>query len=387
VLSSFNLDLLPPLLAEALERAGVDAEVQASPFGQIGQQALDPSSELYASAPQAVVIVPAVEDMLAPVFAGTVAPEDPEAERLLDARLEELESSLDTILERLPGSMAYIVVMGTDRAPVSHVLDPRSGQRGQAIVERFVERIRALGELSPRIAAVDWEWHRRSAGSDALSDDRLWYLGRMRFNPAGTAVFADVCARYVAASRGMSRKVVAVDLDDTLWGGIVGEVGIEGLQIGEDGLGLAFQDFQRELLKLRATGVLLVACSKNNRADAIEVFERHAGMVLRLEHFAAERINWQDKATNVRELAAELDLGVDSFVFLDDNPAERRWVAEAVPGVAVPELPPDPVDRPRFLRELALFDRLRLTDADSQRAAAYAAQRERRRLASTTVSM
>src|SRR5204862_7463962 len=115
------------------------------------------------------------------------------------------------------------------------------------------------------------------------------------------------------------------------------------------------QDFQRELLKLRDTGVLLTLCSRNNAEDAAEVFERHAGMVLRKEHFVAERVNWQDKATNIRELAAELNLGVDSFVFLDDNPVERDWVARALPEVSVPELPEDPAMRPAFIRGLPDF--------------------------------
>jgi FkbH-like protein len=130
----------------------------------------------------------------------------------------------------------------------------------------------------------------------------------------------------------------------------------------------------------------LVLCSKNNVSDVDEVFERHAGMVLKREHFAAERINWQDKATNLRELAAELGLGIDSFVFLDDNPVEREWISQALPEVAVPELPADPAERPAFVRSLPHFQRIALTSADASRSESYAAEGKRRKAATASSS-
>ena len=189
---------------------------------------------------------------------------------------------------------------------------------------------------------MDWDYFACRNGWASFCDDRLWYLGRMRLNPLGLASLADLVAEYLAAFRGATRKVVAVDLDNTLWGGVVGEVGVQGIVLGNEGLGLAFQDCQRELLKWHDSGTLLAVCSKNNPEDALAVFDQHPDMILKREHFAAVRINWQDKATNLREIAAELDLGIDSFVFLDDNPVERGWISKALPEVAVPSLPTDP---------------------------------------------
>ena len=208
----------------------------------------------------------------------------------------------------------------------------------------------------------------------------------MRLNPSGLAVLAELVVRHVAAHRGMAKKVIVLDLDNTLWGGVVGEAGLAGLRLGEDGIGRAFQDFQRELLKLHDAGVLLAVASKNNPEDALEVFDRHAGMVLKRDHLAAMRINWQDKVTSVRELARELNLGIDSFVFLDDNPVEREWMQQGAPEIAVPELPDDPAHRPAFLRQLPLFARIDITDADVLRADSYAAQRHRRELESAVSS-
>jgi len=387
VLSSFNVDLLPPMLVEALERSGTRAEVTLGEFGQIAQEALQPDSGLYRAEPDAVVVVPAVEDMLGPLFEGGPASlAEGDAEALVDQRLAELSATIDALLDRLVGVTCYLVVFGTHRAPFEHVLDPGAGHRGQAAVERFQAGVRTLGERSERVLVVDWDWHVRSVGSAAYGDDRLWYLGRMRLAPTGLAALGELVAQHVAAYRGEARKVVAVDLDGTVWGGVVGEVGLQGLELGEEGLGLAFQDLQRELRKLHDAGVLLVACSKNNPEDVHEAFERHHGMVLRREHLVAERVNWQDKATNLRELAAELNLGLDSFVFLDDNPVERDWVSRSLPQVAVPDLPEDPARRPAFLRDLPHFRRITVTDADTQRAGSYRAQGSRLRLRSDTLS-
>jgi FkbH-like protein len=276
--------------------------------------------------------------------------------------------------------------MGAAHAPLEHLLDPVAPARRQRAVERWVAGVRGLAARSPRVVVVDWDWHARRYGSAAVHDDRLWYLGRMRLNQVGLAALADLVALNAVAYGGRARKVVALDFDGTLWGGIVGEAGVGGLDLGEEGVGLAFQDFQRELLKLHDIGVLLVACSKNNLEDAVEVFEQHPAMVLRREQLAAERINWQDKATNLRELAAELNLGLDSFVFLDDNPVEREWVRATCPEVLVPDLPEDPVDRVAYLRSAPWFARIATTDADLRRAASYKEQRGRTQLREAATS-
>jgi FkbH-like protein len=358
VAGTFNLDLWPPFLVEALERAGLYAHVSLAPFGQLAQELLEPSA-----AADAVVVVPAADDLLG----------------------GELEPLVTAALERRPEATFYVVAFGPEDVAAPYVLDPAAPERGQVEVERFLAEVRGLGALSPRVVVVDWEWASRGVAA-AYRDARLWYLARMRLNPQGLAALADTVAEHVAASRGMARKVVAVDLDDVLWGGVVGEVGLSGIELGEDGLGLAYQDLQRELAKLARTGVLVVAASKNNPTDVDEVLDRHPAMVLRRDDFAALRVSWEDKATSLRGLAEELDLGLDSFVFLDDNPVERDWVRAALPEVLVPELPDDPVDRPAFLRGAPWFRRISVTGADAARTASYQAQSRRRDLRGAVAS-
>ena len=388
VLSTFNVELLPPFLADALERSNQPpATVSLGAFGQLAQELLPPSSTLYRDAPEVLTVVLAVEDLLAPLYASAPSlPSSLDAAALVTDHVDALRSWLGVALERLPGTICYVALVGPLGAPLEHVLAPLAPERGQELVARLREGVLALGELGKRVVVVDWEWHVRALGTAALHDPRLWYLARMRLNQRGLATLAEMLARHVAAHRGVASKVAAVDLDGVLWGGVVGEAGLQGIELGEEGIGLAFQDFQRELLRLRELGVLLAICSKNNPRDAEDVFERHPGMVLRREHFAAERVNWQDKATNLRELATELRVGVDSFVFIDDSPIERGWVRQALPDVVVLELPDDPVERPAILGAAPCFQRIAPTDADRGRAAAYRAERDRRVFATTTAS-
>jgi FkbH-like protein len=386
VLSSFTVDPAAPLLIEALERAGLYGDIQLGDFGQIEQAILDSNSILYRARPDIVVLIPAAEDLLAPLFARPSQFSAADADALAESQAASLSRSIEVLLERLPTVSCYVVAFGPQHAPAEYVLDPRSPQRGQAAVESWLAKVRGLSALSPRVIVVDWDWHTRRIGTAACHDPRLWFLARMRLSPVGLAAMADLIVNHVRAARGHPYKVVALDLDNTLWGGVVGEVGLQGIELGEEGLGLAFQEFQRELLKLHDAGILLTIASKNNPDDALEALRDHPSMVLRREHFAAVRINWQDKATNLRELAEELNLGIDSFVFLDDNPVEREWLKRALPAVLVPDLPSDPVDRPGFLRQVPALQRVTLTEADRIRAETYALQGQRAELRSSASS-
>jgi FkbH-like protein len=371
VLCSFNADSIAPFLVEALERVGFWCEPYLSPFGQMAQAVVDPGSALYEFGPDLAVLIPSAEDLLVPLFQRPGAVSEAEAARLVEERVAQVGSWVETLRSRRGAATVLAVAFGAGRLPGPHVLHPSAPERGQAAVERFVEGVRRTADLGPDVVVVDWDRAAAEEGWAGYRDERLWYLARMRLNLPGLARLSELIAGHVAAARGAARKVAVVDLDNTLWGGVVGEVGLQGLVLGPEGLGLAFQDFQRELLKWHDAGVLLAACSKNNPDDALAAIDGHPDGVLRREHFAGLKINWQDKATNIRELARELNLGLDSFVFLDDNPVERGWVASALPEVLVPELPADPVDRPGFLRAFTPVRRVALTETDRTRARSY----------------
>ena len=175
------------------------------------------------------------------------------------------------------------------------------------------------------------------------------------------------------------KKCIVLDLDNTLWGGVLGEEGISGIKIGGDYPGKAFAFFQKSLLQLSKAGVILAVCSKNNEADVLEAWDKNPFMVLKKEHFAAYRINWTDKATNIKELADELNIGLDSFVFVDDNPTERELIKQMLPMVSVPEFPSQPYELPVFFRQMVddYFKVYSITEEDKKKTEQYKANAAR----------
>ena len=217
---------------------------------------------------------------------------------------------------------------------------------------------------------------------------KLWYLGKI---PFGNEIFKQAVQDIKAALRGMlgyARKLIIIDLDDTVWGGIVGDVGWENLVLGgHHHLGEAYVDFQRALKSMKNRGILLAIVSKNEEQAALEAIKNHPEMVLTLEDFAGWRINWQDKVQNILELMTELNLGLQSAVFIDDNPAERARVKESLPEVLVPDWPEDPLFYPTTLLNLRCFEMSSLSREDMSRAALYLTENQRQDLKKTVRSL
>jgi FkbH-like protein len=190
----------------------------------------------------------------------------------------------------------------------------------------------------------------------------------------------------IGAMYGRMKKCVILDLDNTLWGGIIGDDGIENIQVGSLGIGKAFTEFQYWLKKLKDRGIILAVCSKNTEAVAKEPFEKHPDMVLRLDDFAVFIANWENKVDNIRHIQGILNIGFDAMVFLDDNPFERNIIKENIPGINVPELPDDPADYLEYLYSLNLFETVSLSEEDKLRTEKYQIEAQRNVLQKTFVS-
>jgi FkbH-like protein len=209
--------------------------------------------------------------------------------------------------------------------------------------------------------------------------DKLWYVSKSPFTPALYELAAADIAAVIAGLDGDSRRIIILDLDDVLWGGLVGEVGWEGLNLGgHDHVGEAFVDFQRMLKALTRRGIQLAIVSKNDESTALEAIDKHPEMILRREDFAGWRINWSDKADNLVAVLGEIGLGTESAVFIDDSPIERARVSEAVAGILVPDWPIDPALFRGTLASLRCFDAATMTAEDRSRTAMYAAERARK---------
>ena len=211
-------------------------------------------------------------------------------------------------------------------------------------------------------------------GRNMMLDEKYLYSAKMALSLDILPYVAKQVIDVINALRGKFKKCVVLDLDNTLWGGVIGDDGINNIQIGELGAGKAFTDLQRWLKQLKERGILLAICSKNDEDTAKEPFEKHPDMILHLDDIAMFVANWDDKATNIKYIQQTLNLGMDSFVFLDDNPFERNMVRSLIPEITVPELPEDPALYVSFLKEQNLFETASYSEEDLTRTKQYQAE-------------
>ncbi|HXN48850.1 MAG TPA: HAD-IIIC family phosphatase, partial [Bryobacteraceae bacterium] len=217
-----------------------------------------------------------------------------------------------------------------------------------------------------------------TVGSANWHSPREWNMAKLPFDHSFLPLYADHVCRILAAARGLSRRCLVLDLDNTLWGGVIGDDGLHGIHVGQgDPEGEAYLSFQRYIVLLRQRGVVLAVSSKNEDETARLPFRRHPDMLLREGDFAVFQANWNDKASNIQAIANTLALGLDSFVFVDDNPFERNRVREALPGVAVPEMPEDPAEYARTLSAAGYFEAVTFSQEDLKRAAYYTGNAQR----------
>ena len=389
LLASCTIEVFERPFAAALRQRGFAPSFWTSGFGQYQQDILDARSGLYALDPNVVVLYLDGEDLFRELLRNPLA-------ELADARRAHAErtaaqvgSLVETVASRLP--KATIIVNTTAVPPLNALtgLEYNSEFGIQDAVNEYNRALAAFATGRAGVAVIDAAGLASSMGFERWRDARMWYLARLRHSRHALESLAERYASTICARFGRVKKCIALDLDNTLWGGIIGEDGFEGIRLGEEGIGLAFAEFQEELLNLYRKGVLLALCSKNNPQDALQVIRDHPGMRLREEHFAAVRINWEDKASNLRALAEELNIGLDSFVFVDDNPVERTWVRQSAPEVFVPEWPADPVEYKTTLLRLASehFLKLGITAEDRKRGELYQAQAARRKLESAGASL
>jgi FkbH-like protein len=348
-------------------------EVALADHGDVLRALADPTSHAHQDAVDAVVVVLDADEALG---AGGLVEEVPPAVGAFAAARPEV-----------------LVVVSTLRAAPISVATYAAAQEPEGRAARaaaFDASLRALAASSPNVAVLDLDLVFDPHGRDALVSRAYWYAGRIPY----TTLWFDECGKHLggllAAYAGSSRKVLVCDLDGTLWGGVLGEDGPGGIAIGEDGVGKCYRDLQRSIKALQETGVLLAVASKNDSAEVESVLAEHPMMVLRADDFAALRVDWTDKVTNLRAIAAELALGLDSFVFLDDNPVERALVGEHLPEVAVPEVPKRPeLLADWFAREVAFphFARLKILGGDREKTTQYRARRRRNEVAAESLDL
>ena len=376
VLRSFTLEPVLPLARAAAWTHGLDLTLQAGGFNAYAQELLDPESWVYGFAADAVFLALETQDVAPALWDGFTDHTAGEIRDVADRVLQDFRAWFRAFRSR---SSAYLIVhtLEIPAQPSRGILDGQgSGGQAEAIGEINSGLRRIASEISG-IQVLDYDGLVAACGRSRWRDEQRWATVKLPLRAEGMLALAAEWVRYLCPVAGRVAKVLVADLDNTLWGGVVGEDGPKGIHVSREHPGLAWWKVQRALLDVKRRGILLAVASKNNRQDAVEAFGANPGMPLRWEDFTAERINWQDKATSLREIAAELNLGLDSLAFLDDNPAERELVRRELPEVAVIDLPGDPMGFADAIRRCPALERLSLSGEDANRGRYYVEQRQR----------
>jgi FkbH-like protein len=299
----------------------------------------------------------------------------------------DIAARLDATLERLANLKTPPTVLFSTLFADPVAAMPLSGNvERQALAAKLNERILAFRESHPWFYVVDHLSLVLQHGVGALYDARYEATAQLYFSPNGSRLLSALWFRALRSLERSQRKVCVVDLDNTLWGGILGEDGPDGLQMADSGIGLAYRRFQRSLLELRRSGILLTVCSKNNPNEAMAILQSHPDCLLKPNDFAHIELGWGLKSEAIARTAQKLGLGLDSFVFIDDSPVEREEVSQALPKVDVLDSSGDPMRLVSMLSQYAGFDSLRQTDEDRKRADSYREEAQRNEVLASAAS-
>ena len=367
VLGSSTLTHLLPAIRVAGLRRGIWVETYENDFGQYLQELSDPGSALAEFRPTAILLALDSHDLTAGV---TAAMDQEHADAALSQVLERICATWRLARENFRVPLLHQAALPVHPPVLGNNEHRLAGSRA-AFLTRLNARVRVMAEQDGvDILALDDAAARD--GIRAWFDPGLWHRAKQEVAHAAAPLFGDLVGRWLAAKQGRSFKCLVLDLDNTLWGGVIGDDGMEGIQLGQGSpLGeayTAFQDYARELSR---RGVILAVCSKNDEANALEPFEKHPDMVLRRGDIASFAANWSDKAANIRAIAKELNIGLDALVFVDDNPFERDLVRQELPMVAVPEVSDDPIGYKTALADAGYFEGLAVTGEDRERTSQY----------------
>jgi len=363
-------DTATQLLKQALRGtgydAGLDLQIWEADFGQIERQVFDTASELYTYQPDIVVIFQSTHKLLGKY--NKLQPD--QYSNLAEDQLQLINNIYSTITAALTTKVIIYNYPEID--------DSVFGNYANKAEQAFLFQLRKLNyqlmvyaTQNPDIYLCDISSIQNQVGKAFMFQPSVYISTEMVISIDALPLIASRTIDIISALYSNFKKCLILDLDNTLWGGIIGDDGIENIQIGSLGIGKAFTEFQYWIKKLKNRGIILAVCSKNTEAVAKEAFEKHPDMVLKLADIAAFKINWENKVDNIRQIQSVLNIGFDSMVFLDDNPFERNMVRESIPAITVPELPEDPANYLEYLYSLNLFETVSFSQEDATRTQQY----------------
>jgi FkbH-like protein len=383
VLASATVDHLLPAIRVAGLRRRLLIDVHCGAYGQYRQDILDAASPLHQFSPQAILFSLTGQEAVAAVSLTATVSEVDEAIARLIVQLRSLWKKARKISNGVIIQQTFLDVT----EPLFGSYDRFVPGAPSRVVARLNDRL-CEAAAQEGVLLLDVARASQRDGIDAWFDAGRWLQGKLEIAPQAASLYGDMVARILAAQRGLSKKCLVLDLDNTLWGGVIGDDGLEGIVLGEgSAAGEAHLALQRYAKQLKERGVILAVCSKNDASIAEAAFHDHPEMLLRRSDIAALVANWDDKTENLKAIAARLNIGIDSLVFVDDNPVERARIRQSLPMVAVPELPADIAQYVRCLADAGYFEAIAFTSEDRDRARQYAENAEREALLGSAQSI
>jgi len=379
ILRNIMLEPIEPYLKYLAYRIGFEAEIVFGEYDTIVQETMGSQGNLFAEQTDCVLIFYKLENLswnLARNF-NSLSSDQIEAEK------NRIEETIENVLQGIRSKTDAMILWHGFELPIypSYGIHDTQNANGQLSVLSGLNNLlrRQLSDTQTAYL-VDLNLCIARIGTDNFYDPRYWHIGRAPYTRAALAEIAAENYKFIRAIKGKNKKCLVLDCDNTLWGGIIGEDGLSGIKLSQNYPGSAYYEFQQEIVSLYNRGIIIALCSKNNEDDVWDVFRNHPDMILKEKHIAAAQINWQDKAMNIKQIANDLNIGLDSMVFMDDSEFEANLIRELIPEVEVILLPKNKAVNYRdMLVSCGLLDNLSVSEEDKKRGAMYKAESKRKK--------
>ena len=386
ILSSFTLNGLDETFHVKCSEIGIRYQSYIAGYNQYNQEILNPKSNFYNFSPDVTFLILDIRSLLGDYFYFPYSISSAERKLLVKEKINELEN---LILQFKNNSSSTLVITNFNIPSYSPngIIETKSEFGFHEMIHEINESLRNIVKNQNSIYVYDFNQFVSKYGEKNIFDYRQFHLGSIQIAFNYIPYFAYELMSYVKTMLGVSRKCIVLDLDNTLWGGIVGEDGFDGIELDQTSNGKAFVEFQKQLLSLWQQGIILAINSKNNFDDAMKVIREHPDMILREKHFASIQINWDDKAQNIKQIAEEINIGLNSIVFFDDDKLNQERIKQEFPEVLTVDMPNDPSQYSSILTNLNDFNVLQRTEEDTKRGVMYTQQRQRKQFENTVSNL
>ncbi len=374
LLSSFTINGLKEIIQVKSAERNISCKVYEAPYNQYSQEILNQDSNLYKFLPEITFLIIDSRNIFGKIFRFPYSISRSDREKFVEEKIKGIKNLAKKFVAKTNSKLVITKLSVPSFSPYG-IFESKTEYGFHEMIEDFNRKLIKNFLDSENVYIYDFEKFVTKKGEENVFDYSQFFFGDLKISMEFLPAFGEDLMKYVIGFLGITKKCIVLDLDNTIWGGIVGEDGFNGIKLGPEPPGNAFMEFQRVLLSLHQRGIILAINSKNNFEDAIKVIKEHPYMILREEHFASMRINWKDKVTNMKEIIQEINIGSDSLVFIDDDPVNREFVKSIFPEILVMDISNDPSTYASKIENIIDFSVLKITDEDKNRGMMYFKQK------------